>query len=209
MGGARVAVAQRPRVWGVSQVMFQVTQVMPHHARRAGHRAALRLEPRRPRPALRRLLVAAASSLTAVASLTAAPSLAHAAPLTEAPAVTAATAAAAGRDSHHLTITVRDAGKGLDGTFELYCNPDGGSHPDPDGACAVAERSTRWGEEVFGPGPKSAACTMQYGGPATARVTGTWAGRPVDTTYDRRDGCQIARWDRLVPLLPDVRSASR
>jgi hypothetical protein len=46
---------------------------------------------------------------------------------------------------------------------------------------------------------------MQYGGPATAHVTGNWAGRPVDTTYDRSDGCEIARWDRLVPVLPDQR----
>lgn len=44
---------------------------------------------------------------------------------------------------------------------------------------------------------------MQYGGPATARITGTWAGRPVDATYDRTNGCAIARWDRMVPLLPE------
>lgn len=49
-------------------------------------------------------------------------------------------------------------------------------------------------------------CTMQYGGSATAHVTGTWAGRPVDARYDRGDGCEIARWDRLVPLLPDLRA---
>jgi hypothetical protein len=47
---------------------------------------------------------------------------------------------------------------------------------------------------------------MQYGGPATAHITGRWAGRPVDAWYDRRDGCRIARWNQLVPLLPDVRS---
>lgn len=47
---------------------------------------------------------------------------------------------------------------------------------------------------------------MIYGGPATAHVTGTWAGRPVDSRFDRADGCQIARWDALVPLLPGTRS---
>jgi hypothetical protein len=46
---------------------------------------------------------------------------------------------------------------------------------------------------------------MEYGGPATARITGTWAGRPVDGRYDRSNGCQIARWNDLVPLLPDIR----
>jgi hypothetical protein len=47
-------------------------------------------------------------------------------------------------------------------------------------------------------------CTMLYGGPATAHVTGTWAGRPVDARFDRADGCEIARWDALVPLLPET-----
>ncbi len=104
----------------------------------------------------------------------------------------------------HLTVTVRDAGPGADGTYELYCHPGGGSHPDPDGACAAVDRTTRWGEETFAPVPEGSLCTMQYGGPATAHVTGSWAGRPVDVTYDRRDGCEISRWDRMVPLLPQV-----
>jgi hypothetical protein len=113
------------------------------------------------------------------------------------------------RDGDHLTVTVRDAGDGADGTYELRCRPSGGSHPDPAGACAAVDRNTRWGEDAFAPAPRDAVCTLQYGGPATARVTGTWAGRPVDATYDRRDGCAIARWDRLVPLLPAPRSAER
>jgi hypothetical protein len=50
---------------------------------------------------------------------------------------------------------------------------------------------------------------MRYGGPATAHVTGRWAGRPVDAVYDRSNGCEIERWDRLVPLLPDLRPAGR
>jgi hypothetical protein len=110
------------------------------------------------------------------------------------------------RAADRLTVTVRDAGEGADGTYEVYCHPKrGGSHPDPGGACAAVERSTRAGRDVFAPVPEGSVCTMQYGGPATARVTGTWAGRPVDATYDRRDGCQVGRWDRLVPLLPALR----
>lgn len=103
-----------------------------------------------------------------------------------------------------LTVTVRGAGDGADGTYEVRCRPGGGSHPDPAGACAAVERNTRWGRDAFAPVPRDAVCTLQYGGPATARVTGTWAGRPVDATYDRGDGCAIDRWDRLVPLLPGV-----
>lgn len=109
------------------------------------------------------------------------------------------------RAGDHLTVTVRHAGDGTDGTYELYCHPGSGTHPDVGGACGALDRGTWWGRDTFAPVPDGSVCTMQYGGPATAHVTGTWAGRPVDASYDRSDGCQIGRWDRLVPLLPDLR----
>jgi len=102
-----------------------------------------------------------------------------------------------------LTVTVSHSGR-ADGTYELRCHPGRGSHPDPAGACGTLDRRTTWGRDPFAPVPPRSLCTMQYDGPATAHVTGTWAGRPVDTTYSRGDGCQIARWDKLVPLLPDL-----
>ncbi|MEU3981463.1 SSI family serine proteinase inhibitor [Streptomyces sp. NPDC026672] len=103
-----------------------------------------------------------------------------------------------------LTVTVRHAGVGRDGTYALTCHPASGSHPDAGGACAAVERNTHWGSDPFAPVPDGSVCTMQYGGPATAHVTGVWAGRPVDATYDRANGCEIARWNRMVPLLPDL-----
>jgi hypothetical protein len=107
-----------------------------------------------------------------------------------------------GRAGDRLTVTVRDAEGGTDGTYEVYCRPSGGSHRDPDGACRALERNTRWGGDPFAPVADGVVCTMQYGGPATAHVTGTWAGRPVDARFDRSNGCEIERWDRFVPLLP-------
>ncbi|MFF4915546.1 SSI family serine proteinase inhibitor [Streptomyces tendae] len=142
-----------------------------------------------------RLLGAAALSAAALASVCAVPSAAAAGPGTP--------------EGDHLTVTVRDAGQGMDGTYELYCHPAAGDHPDAEGACSVVDGDTRWGQEVFAPVPEGSVCTMQYGGPATAHVTGTWAGRPVDATYDRRDGCEISRWDRMVPLLPDLAGRAR
>ncbi|MEV5433522.1 SSI family serine proteinase inhibitor [Streptomyces sp. NPDC052701] len=158
------------------------------------------------RPVLRRLVAGAAASVAAVASLSAAPPAASAAPSAGTPVPSARDGGRGDRD--HLTVTVRGAGRGVDGTFELYCRPGGGSHPDPDGACGAVERNTLWGRDVFAPVPEGSVCTMQYGGSATARVTGTWAGRPVDATYDRSDGCEIDRWDRLVPLLPGIGSGA-
>ncbi|MGW0610277.1 SSI family serine proteinase inhibitor [Streptomyces sp. NPDC002788] len=153
------------------------------------------------RPVLRRLLLGAAASVAGVGSLAAVSPAAYA--QAGGADLSPPSRIGDGRERDHLTVTVRNAG-GADGTFELYCRPDRGSHPDPRGACDALERDTRWGQDVFAPAPEGGFCTMQYGGPATAHVTGTWAGRPVDATYDRRDGCQIDRWDRLVPLLPGV-----
>ncbi|MGH2804072.1 MAG: SSI family serine proteinase inhibitor, partial [Thermoleophilaceae bacterium] len=51
------------------------------------------------------------------------------------------------------------------------------------------------------PVPRLRVCTSIYGGPAVARVTGTIAGERVDARFNRRDGCEIARWDRNRALL--------
>ncbi|MGW1911996.1 SSI family serine proteinase inhibitor [Streptomyces sp. NPDC002076] len=108
----------------------------------------------------------------------------------------------------HLTVVVRHAGAGQDGTYELFCHPAAGSHPDAAEACRVLDEHTRWGRDLFAPVAPGTLCTMLYGGPATAHVTGTWAGRSVDAAYDRSDGCEIGRWDRMVPLLPKPGSAA-
>ncbi|MEV5903550.1 SSI family serine proteinase inhibitor [Streptomyces sp. NPDC052127] len=171
---------------------------------------------------LRRLAVAASAACAAVvASSTTGPVSAHAAGTAGAAASVAAIATSPESlapppvreedrvSGDHLTVTVRHAGGRANGTFELYCHPGGGSHPDAGNACRAVDRNTRWGGDVFAPAPAGGICTMRYGGPATAHVTGRWAGRPVDATYDRANGCQIERWDRLVPLLPDLRPAAR
>ncbi|MFC9957282.1 SSI family serine proteinase inhibitor [Streptomyces nigra] len=133
-------------------------------------------------------LLLAAGSLLAVGSGTVVPAAAH-----------------PQGSGDHLVVTVRGTGAG-DGTRELTCHPAGGDHPDAARACAALDRGTRWGRDLFAPDAPGGLCTMQYGGPATAHVTGTWAGRPVDARFDRGDGCAIARWNRFVPLLPDVRA---
>ncbi len=73
-----------------------------------------------------------------------------------------------------------------------------GDHPDAARACAHLLRA----EDPFAPLPPDLVCTEQYGGPQTARVTGTWDAEPVDLTLSRVDGCRIAQWESLGPLLP-------
>lgn len=98
-----------------------------------------------------------------------------------------------------LTV-VLDDGAGTQQTWELACSVDGvvtGNHPDAQNACqAIAAAKDPWA-----PVPKDMACTMVYGGPQTATVRGTWSGVAVDTTFNRTDGCEISRWDRVAPLL--------
>ncbi|WP_432057385.1 SSI family serine proteinase inhibitor [Streptomyces sp. bgisy022] len=156
------------------------------------------------RTAARGLATAAVVSavLATVSAAPAAASALHSAPAALATPVASVEHPVSARGEDRLTVTVSGAGRGVDGTYEVMCRPGRGSHPDPEGACAAVERNTSRGRDAFAPPRQDTLCTMQYGGPATARVTGTWAGRPVDATYDRRDGCAIDRWDALVPLLP-------
>ena len=53
---------------------------------------------------------------------------------------------------------------------------------------------------VAGP-PASQVCTQLYGGPQEAQVSGRVVGRPVDVTVTRVDGCGVADWTLLEPLL--------
>ena len=54
----------------------------------------------------------------------------------------------------------------------------------------------------FAPLAEDLACTQQYGGPETAHVIGRWGGEPVELELSRVDGCRIAQWDSLVPVVP-------
>ena len=60
--------------------------------------------------------------------------------------------------------------------------------------------------EAFEPTPGDVACTQQYGGPEIATVKGTFKGEQVDATFSRQNGCEIARWEDVKPLLEAGRS---
>ncbi|MFI1103363.1 SSI family serine proteinase inhibitor [Streptomyces melanogenes] len=149
---------------------------------------------------LRRLVVTALAT-TATAALAASPPALAAAPLPLPPLPLLDS----GDGNHdHLTVTVAHNGE-TDGTYELECHPAGGNHPQILQACDRLDKLTTWGKDPFAPVSPRATCTMIYGGDSTARVTGTWAGRPVDAEYNRHNGCEMARWDAFVPVLPGAR----
>ncbi|WP_326598174.1 SSI family serine proteinase inhibitor [Streptomyces sp. NBC_01803] len=110
---------------------------------------------------------------------------------------TAAAADDPGADTHRLEITVTGTGE-TDGTFELTCLPAGGDHPQAAEACAAIDRAAA----PFEPVAADTLCTYVYGGPATATIEGVWQGEPVQAEFSRSDGCEIARWNELVPALP-------
>lgn len=105
-----------------------------------------------------------------------------------------------------LTVAVSATGNPrADGQYRLECNPAGGTHPQAEEACARLEALAREGKDPFAE-PKQEDCTMVYGGRATARITGTWHGRRVDSEFRRTNGCEISRWNALEPVLPRGRS---
>ena len=95
---------------------------------------------------------------------------------------------------YDLTILYWPEGPGgepLEAT--LTCDPDGGSHPDPAAACAALLEN----EEALEPVASDVACTEIYGGNQIARITGSG----VQASLSRENGCEIARWDALQPVL--------
>lgn len=103
-----------------------------------------------------------------------------------------------------LTVTVWPQGReeGAAKRWTLRCNPVGGTHPSARRACARLASL----DEPFAPVPRDAVCTQVYGGPQEALVTGTYRGDSVWARFNRKNGCQIARWNRHVPLLPSADS---
>lgn len=97
-----------------------------------------------------------------------------------------------------LRITMRATAGSPAVVTTLRCNPARGTVPKPAAAC---RRVLAAGRGIFGPTPPGTACTQIYGGPQQAVVTGTLAGSRVWARFMRRDGCEIARWNRVTFLL--------
>ncbi|GAA2260177.1 hypothetical protein GCM10010232_58960 [Streptomyces amakusaensis] len=154
---------------------------------------------------LRRIILTVTASAAALA--TAAPTAGAAADL-PLPALSPLTSLLSAPEERRdrLTVVVSDTGNArTEGRYRLECDPAGGTHPAAEGACERLDELAREGRDPFAPVPPGRMCTQQTGGPATARVTGTWQGRTVNSTFRRTDGCEISRWQSMEPVLPSTR----
>ncbi|MGG6381494.1 serine protease inhibitor [Paenarthrobacter sp. NEAU-H11] len=102
-----------------------------------------------------------------------------------------------------LTVRLKEDPAAVEHVFRLIAddgrNQPGSTLPDPEAALAAVEK---YGEDIFFPKPgPPRLCTQQYGGPQVAVVTGIFHGRPVSSIFRRTDGCEIARWNAMAPLL--------
>ncbi len=95
---------------------------------------------------------------------------------------------------YDLQITYWPEGKdGESRKATLTCDPNGGTHPDPSQACAALDAHP----EALHPVPMDMACTEIYGGDQVALVEGSG----VHAILKRSNGCEIARWDALAPVV--------
>lgn len=134
-------------------------------------------------------------------SATQAPS--SSAPASSSPTSSSPTSGSPGQGNAELSITLRETPEAAAKTFTLVC-ADGkpaaeSKHPSPAEACATIKNSPA----ILSPAPPRTdqACTMQYGGPATAKVTGAVDGKEVTAAFSLTDGCQIAMWDAAKSIL--------
>jgi hypothetical protein len=83
-------------------------------------------------------------------------------------------------------------------SYTLTCAPVAGTLPHRLAACRRLARL----KAPFAPTPANVACTQIYGGPQEALVTGRFRGVLVRARFNRRDGCEIERWNRVAFLFP-------
>lgn len=69
-------------------------------------------------------------------------------------------------------------------------------------ACQVLSSAS---DRLFAPVPKDVACSEIYGGPEIAQISGTFKGQTVNARFNRTNGCEIERWERIRFLLPNQR----
>ena len=99
-----------------------------------------------------------------------------------------------------VDVEVRASADASPTATRYACTADGRSAGDADAdqACAALVDAEEW---LLAGDPADQMCTQQYGGPEVADLRGEIDGQAFARQVDRGDGCGIARWDRLAPVL--------
>jgi hypothetical protein len=99
------------------------------------------------------------------------------------------------RSETHLEIEFWPQGVGQESRRStLDCTPDSSLK-----ACQVLASAR---DNLFAPVPKDVACSEIYGGPEVAEIRGTFRDQTVNARFNRTNGCEIERWERIRFLLP-------
>lgn len=111
----------------------------------------------------------------------------------------AAGSATGSPDLARISITVWPEGRGDEKPVRnlmLRCGPSGRSHPAPALACRRLFANLR----ALQPVPIDRVCANRQGGPQQAFLRGRVRGRQIRAVFNRRNECEIERWDRLAPV---------
>jgi hypothetical protein len=98
----------------------------------------------------------------------------------------------------HITIHVQKDPKSPEKTAVLICP---GRKPIERDVCAALDVVA---PKVFEPVGESRVCTMIYGGPATATMRGTYDDGLVNATFNQANGCEIGRWNQVLPVFKSL-----
>ena len=108
-------------------------------------------------------------------------------------------------DATSVTVVVDDLETT---TYTLMCSPEqgadadnSGDHPDVDSACQALLDAAAVEPSPLETIASDQLCTQVYGGAQTATLTGVVLGEEVAAELSRVNGCEIARWDALVPVV--------
>lgn len=99
-------------------------------------------------------------------------------------------------DDIEADLEVRTTAPGGEGSvrYEVKCPP---RDADDRARCDALAADP----DMFEPVPDDVACSMLYGGPETATVTGTFEGERIKAMFSRKNGCEISRWQRAAPVI--------
>ncbi|KIS29000.1 serine protease inhibitor [Arthrobacter sp. SPG23] len=151
-----------------------------------------------------------ATSSTASPTATSSPDTETTVPAPSPPPTAAPGTSGPGKGNAELAIMVRPSASEPALNYTLVCK-DGvptaeSSHPSAAAACTALKENPA----VLSPAPRGTdqACTQQYGGPQEATVTGIVDDTPVDSSFNRKDGCEIGLWNAAKDILASAGGAS-